>query len=164
MSWTGRFSGRGGGGLLSDVIRISCVERQVNGPIRAGSSDRWHLGAINTNGGRHEERCSSAGSLDGDRGSPDRRLAGDDVPWGDTLNVRKYPSSKSQKQSAYPNGTVLQMTGRCTDGIDLLTMAADDPDHQRAAVRYRWCEIWHDPGSNGSFATGWVYGRYIRPL
>ena len=87
-----------------------------------------------------------------------------DVPWGDTLNVRKYPSSQSQKQSAYSNGTVLQMTGRCTDGIDLLSMASDNPDDQRAAVRYRWCEIWHDPGNSGTFATGWVYGRYISPL
>ena len=34
------------------------------------------------------------------------------VPLGDTLNVRKYPSSNSQKQAAYPNGTVLQMTGK----------------------------------------------------
>lgn len=32
------------------------------------------------------------------------------VPFGDTLNVRKYPSGTSQKQAAYPNGTVLQMT------------------------------------------------------
>ncbi len=31
---------------------------------------------------------------------------------GDTLNVRKYPSGQSQKQAAYPNGTVLQMTGK----------------------------------------------------
>ena len=37
------------------------------------------------------------------------------VPFGDTLNVRKYPSG-TQKQAAYPNGTVLQMTGRCTGG------------------------------------------------
>ena len=29
------------------------------------------------------------------------------VPFGDTLNVRKYPSGTSQKQAAYPNGTVL---------------------------------------------------------
>jgi len=36
------------------------------------------------------------------------------VPFGDTLNVRKYPSGASQKQAAYPNGTVLQMTGKCT--------------------------------------------------
>lgn len=40
------------------------------------------------------------------------------VPFGDTLNVRKYPSGTSQKQAAYPNGTVLQMTGKCTGGIN----------------------------------------------
>ena len=38
------------------------------------------------------------------------------VPWGDTLNVRKYPANSSAKQAAYPNGAVLQMTGKCTDG------------------------------------------------
>ena len=41
------------------------------------------------------------------------------VPWGDTLNTRKYPSSKSQKQAAYPNGTTMAMTGRCTEGLNL---------------------------------------------
>ncbi|TIT55382.1 MAG: SH3 domain-containing protein, partial [Mesorhizobium sp.] len=43
-----------------------------------------------------------------------------DLPFGDTLNARKYPSGSSQKQAAYPNGTVLQLTGRCTGGINLL--------------------------------------------
>ena len=85
------------------------------------------------------------------------------VPWGDTLNVRKYPASHSQKQAAYPNGTVLQMTGRCTQDVDLFAIAGDSPWAQRQAVRYRWCEIWHDPRNDGDFVTGWVYGRYIRP-
>ncbi len=30
------------------------------------------------------------------------------VPFGDTLNARKYPSGFSQKQAVYPNGAVLQ--------------------------------------------------------
>ncbi|WP_265515683.1 SH3 domain-containing protein [Nitratireductor luteus] len=85
------------------------------------------------------------------------------VPWGDTLNVRKYPASHSQKQTAYPNGTVLQMTGRCTGGLDLLSIAGDPEWHQKQAVRYRWCEVWHDPARNGHFVTGWVYGKYIQP-
>jgi hypothetical protein len=86
------------------------------------------------------------------------------VPWGDTLNVRKYPSSGSQKQAAYPNGTVLQMTGRCTgDGPNLLDIAHLADWTQVQAVRYRWCEVWHDPAQNGNFVTGWVYGKYIRP-
>ena len=85
------------------------------------------------------------------------------VPWGDTLNVRKYPSSTSQKQAAYPNGTVLQMTGRCTGGVNLLDIA-NQPDWKQAQlVRYRWCEVWHDPAQNGNFVTGWVYGKYIKP-
>lgn len=85
------------------------------------------------------------------------------VAWGDVLNVRKYPASTSQIQSAYPNGTVLQMTGRCTGGVHL-DQTAGQPDWKKAqAVRYRWCEVWHDPAQNGNFVTGWVYGKYIAP-
>ena len=83
------------------------------------------------------------------------------VPFGDTLNVRKYPASSSQKQAAYPNGTVLQMTGKCTGGVNLLDIASKPDWKQAQLVRYRWCEIWHDPAQNGSFVTGWVYGKYI---
>lgn len=86
-----------------------------------------------------------------------------DVPWGDTLNVRKYPASHSQKQSAYPNGAVLQMTGRCTDGLDLFEIAGKSDWSQKQAVRFRWCEVWHDPRQDGEFVTGWVYGRYLAP-
>ncbi|RVC64138.1 MAG: SH3 domain-containing protein [Mesorhizobium sp.] len=85
------------------------------------------------------------------------------VPYGDTLNARKYPSGSSQKQAAYPNGAVLQMTGRCTGGINLLDIAGQPHWKQRQAVRYRWCEIWHDPARDGDFVTGWVYGKYIAP-
>ncbi len=86
------------------------------------------------------------------------------VPWGDTLNVRKYPSSKSQKQAAYPNETPLAMTGRCTENLNLFNIETL-PSWQRAqAVRYRWCEVWHDPARDGNFVTGWVYGRYISPM
>lgn len=85
------------------------------------------------------------------------------VPFGDTLNVRKYPASISQKQAAYPNGTVLQMTGRCTGGVDLLDIQAKPAWQQAQLVRYRWCEVWHDPAKNGHFVTGWVYGKYIKP-
>jgi hypothetical protein len=85
------------------------------------------------------------------------------VPFGDTLNVRKYPSGTSQKQAAYPNGTVLQMTGRCTGAINLLDIANQPAWKQEQTVRYRWCEVWHDPAQNGNFVTGWVYGKYITP-
>lgn len=86
------------------------------------------------------------------------------VPWGDTLNVRKYPASTSQKQAAYPNGAPLQMTGRCTQGLNLHDIAHWPHWKQAQAVRYRWCELWHDPARDGNFVTGWVYGRYIRPM
>ncbi|MDX8481151.1 SH3 domain-containing protein [Mesorhizobium sp. VK24D] len=85
------------------------------------------------------------------------------APFGDTLNARKYPSNTSQKQAAYPNGAALQMTGRCTGGINLLDIAGQPHWRQRQAIRYRWCEIWHDPAQNGHFVTGWVYGKYITP-
>lgn len=45
------------------------------------------------------------------------------VPFGDTLNVREYPSGSSRKQAAYPNGAVLRMTGKCTGGVNLLDIA-----------------------------------------
>jgi hypothetical protein len=86
-----------------------------------------------------------------------------DVGFGDTLNVRKYPASTSQKQAAYPNGTVLQMTGRCTGGVDLFKISGQPKWKQRQAIRYQWCEVWHDPSRNENFVTGWVYGKYLRP-
>ena len=85
------------------------------------------------------------------------------VPFGDTLNVRKYPANSSQKQAAYPNGTVLQMTGKCTGGVDLLAISGQPEWKQRQLVRYRWCQVWHDPAQNGKFVAGWVYGKYISP-
>jgi hypothetical protein len=85
------------------------------------------------------------------------------VPFGDTLNVRKYPSGNSQKQAAYPNGTVLQMTGKCTGGVNLLDISGQPEGEQEQLIRYRWCQVWHDPAQNGNFVTGWVYGRYITP-
>ena len=85
------------------------------------------------------------------------------VPFGDTLNVRKYPSGTSQKQAAYPNGTVLQMTGKCTGSTNLLDIANQPHWKQEQTVRHRWCQVWHDPAQNGNFTTGWVYGKYITP-
>jgi hypothetical protein len=85
------------------------------------------------------------------------------VPWGDILNVRAFPASTSQKQAAYPNGTVLAMTGRCTDNLNLFDIAHLPHGQQGQAVRFRWCEVWHDPRRDGDFVTGWVYGRYIAP-
>ncbi|WP_421852571.1 SH3 domain-containing protein [Oricola sp.] len=87
-----------------------------------------------------------------------------DVPWGDTLNVRKYPASYSQKQNAYPNDAVLSMTGRCKGGLSLFDIAHLPDWQQRQIVRYKWCEIWHSPAQNGQYVSGWVYMKYMRPL
>lgn len=86
-----------------------------------------------------------------------------DLTFGDTLNVRKYPSNQSQKQAAYPNGAVLQMTGKCTGGVNLLDISGQPGWKQKNAVRYRWCQVWHDPARDGNFVAGWVYGKYISP-
>lgn len=85
------------------------------------------------------------------------------LPFGDTLNVRKYPANSSQKQAAYPNGTVLQMTGKCTGGVNLLDISGQSASKQKQLVRYQWCQVWHDPAKDGQFVTGWVYGKYISP-
>lgn len=86
-----------------------------------------------------------------------------DVPQWDTLNVRAYPSSQSQILVAYPNGTVLSMTGVCTNDLNLEQINGLPAWQQRQHVRYRWCQTWIDPQGNGQFRTAWVYGKFIRP-
>ncbi|MCI5073548.1 SH3 domain-containing protein [Oricola sp.] len=85
------------------------------------------------------------------------------VPWGDVLNVRRWPASYSQIESAYPNGTVLSLTGRCKGGLMLDDIAHLTDWQKRQVVRYKWCEVWHDPANSGQWQTGWVYMRYMRP-
>lgn len=87
-----------------------------------------------------------------------------DVPKWDTLNVRAWPSSGSKILVAYPNGAVLSMTGKCTGGVNLDTVAGWPKWKQREAVRSVWCEAWVDPTGSGQFRTAWVYGRYIAPM
>ncbi|WP_421725553.1 SH3 domain-containing protein [Bauldia sp.] len=86
-----------------------------------------------------------------------------DVPPGDTLNVRAWPSNQSQILVAYPNTTVLSMTGKCTGGVSLDHIAGWPAWKQRQAVRYQWCETWVDPYSTGEYRTAWIYGKYIEP-
>ncbi|MEO1746930.1 MAG: SH3 domain-containing protein [Pseudomonadota bacterium] len=88
-----------------------------------------------------------------------------DVKWGDTLNVRRWPAPHSQKRGAYPNGTVLQMTGKCKNAPTLLSQIAGmEAWKQRDIVRYMWCEVFHSPASNNIFEPGWVYMKYAKPL
>lgn len=82
----------------------------------------------------------------------------------DVLNVRKWPASYSRILVAYPNGTPLSLTGKCNKGLNLNQIAGLPANVQAQQVRYHWCEVWVDPLGNGNFETGWVYGRYIRPL
>jgi hypothetical protein len=85
------------------------------------------------------------------------------VPWGDLLNARKYPSPYSQKQAAYPNRTVLSMTGPCTNGVNLKHIQGLPYWKQRALVNGAWCQMWHDPRGNGHYVTGWVRMRFMKP-
>ena len=107
--------------------------------------------------------CLVAGALPGHAGAF-FAWAVTDVPSWDTLNVRAWPSSQSQILVAYPNEVVLSMTGKCTDGVSLDAIAGAPEWQQRQAVRYRWCETWLDPEGDGTYRTGWVYGKYIRPM
>ena len=86
-----------------------------------------------------------------------------DVPSGDLLNVRAYPSHRSQVLTGFANGTPLSLIGRCK-GLHLNRIAGQPAWRQRRAVRSTWCEVWLDPTGSGRFRAGWVYGRYIRPL
>lgn len=86
-----------------------------------------------------------------------------DVPAGDTLNIRAWPSSQSQILVAYPNNTTLSLTGKCTGGVTLDAIAGLAKWKQRQAVRYQWCQVWIDPNGGGQYRAAWVYGKYIRP-
>ncbi|MEM1376994.1 MAG: SH3 domain-containing protein [Pseudomonadota bacterium] len=87
------------------------------------------------------------------------------VAWNDTLNIRRWPASHSQKRAAVPNGTVLQMTGKCKDAPHLLhQISGMHPTTQRQVVRYKWCEIYHSPANNGAFEPGWIYMKYAKPF
>lgn len=81
----------------------------------------------------------------------------------DTLNVRAEPTTGGDIQVAYPDGTPLSMTGRCSNGVDLKSLAGLPAWKQKIAVRRAWCEIWHDPAGTQDWRAGWVYGRYIQP-
>ena len=86
-----------------------------------------------------------------------------DVPAWDTLNVRAYPSSQSQILVAYPNGTMLSLTGVCTGGIKLGAISGLPAWQQRQHVRFAWCQAFVDPQGSGNYVTAWVYGKYIAP-
>jgi G:T/U-mismatch repair DNA glycosylase len=85
------------------------------------------------------------------------------VPAWDTLNVRAYPHAQSRILVAYPNGTMLSLTGRCTGGVNLNYIGGWPAWKQRQAVRAVWCETWVDPYGSGHYRSGWVYGKYIAP-
>jgi hypothetical protein len=81
----------------------------------------------------------------------------------DVLMVRAFPAAGSRILVGYPNATPLSLTGRCT-GLDLNQINGWPAAQQAEAVRTRWCEVWVDPIATGDFQSGWVFGRYIRPL
>jgi len=82
----------------------------------------------------------------------------------DVLMVRAFPDESSRILVGYPSGTPLSLTGRCSGGLDLNTINGLPAAAQAAAVRDHWCEVWVDPVASGSWQSGWVFGRFIRPL
>ena len=86
------------------------------------------------------------------------------VPASDVLNVCASPSARSAILVGYPTGTRLSLTGRCTGGFHLDSINGQPGPKQQELVRRRWCEVWLDPAGNGNWRSGWVNGRYIRPL
>ena len=87
------------------------------------------------------------------------------VSYGDVLNVRRWPSAQSQIRAAYPNGTVLSLTGKCKDAPNYLDQIAHySPAYQAELVRFMWCEVWHDPTQSGAYEPGWIYMKYARPF
>ncbi len=85
------------------------------------------------------------------------------VAWDDALNIRKYPSSKSQILTAHQNGVKLSLTGRCTNGLNLNEIHYPSNEKLKSAVRYKWCEVWINPAGDDQFMAGWTYGKYIEP-
>ena len=86
------------------------------------------------------------------------------VAAGDVLMVRAFPDPASRILVGYPSGTPLSLTGRCTGGLDLNTINGLPASAQVSAVRDHWCQVWVDPHASGNWQSGWVSGRYIRPL
>jgi hypothetical protein len=82
----------------------------------------------------------------------------------DVLMVRAFPDAASRILVGYPDGTPLSLTGRCTGGVDLNAVSGLPAAAQAGAVRDHWCEVWVDPHASGNWQSGWVSGRYIRPL
>ena len=60
-----------------------------------------------------------------------------DVPSGDLLNVRAYPSHRSQVLVGYANGTPLSLTGRCK-GLQLNRIAGQPAWRHQRAVKITW--------------------------
>ena len=87
-----------------------------------------------------------------------------DVSSSDVLMVRAFPDPGSRILVGYPAGTPLSLTGRCTNGLDLNAINGLPAAAQVQQVTDRWCEVWVDPYASGNWQSGWVFGRYIRPL
>ena len=87
------------------------------------------------------------------------------VPFGDALNARRWPSPQSRVQTTYDNGEQLSLTGKCRNVAGTRSVRLDDatgPQQRRTWVRQLWCEIWHDPYQTGNYRVGWVWGKFLR--
>ena len=89
------------------------------------------------------------------------------LPAGDHLNIRKWPSPSSQVSGVYRNGERLSMTGRCKNINTGISFRIDGPGtplqkYNKMRASYVWCQIRHEP-TPGNFASGWGRGRYMWP-
>ena len=89
------------------------------------------------------------------------------LPAGDHLNIRKWPSATSQVSGVYSNGERLSMTGRCKNINTGISFRIDGPGtplqkYNKMRRPYVWCQIWHET-TPGNYGSGWGRGRYMWP-
>jgi hypothetical protein len=81
----------------------------------------------------------------------------------DALNIRKWPSVKSQIIDAYPLNATISMTGRCKNTVTNVSFRIDEGGsaswkYAQMKKAYVWCQVMTDDAE-----LGWARGKYIWP-
>lgn len=81
----------------------------------------------------------------------------------DELQVRKWPSAKSQIIDSYENGDDVSLTGRCKNIVTNVSFRIDGGrpsawKHNRMSKPNVWCQVSSPHGK-----IGWVRGRFVWP-
>ena len=78
---------------------------------------------------------------------------------GRCMNVCKYLADQSKKR--------MERCCRCPEKaravINPLDIAGQPDWKEKADLRHKWCEVWHDLVRDGNFVTVWIYECYITP-